>query len=644
MFRIGAILAVLFVSLAVRLLFLAAGGVTIDSDEAIVGLMARHLLEGRPWPIFYYGQHYMGSLEPTLTALAFAIIPANEWSLKAVPLTFSLIFVYQVFLLAERLDSNTSGGKLSRAAITASILAAIPPVGFIEWSTKARGGFIELVVLGTAALLVSINALRAERPQTRNLALIAFILGLAWWVNNQAIFYIVAIGIVLVPHLIRKLGFLPAVRTAVTPALLFFIGGAPFWYYNLGETPRFQTFRQLGGRAKFPGEVLSHLSGCLTESIPILLGGKRFWSNREIFPLATTVCLVVGVLGLLALFATSKRERALQSKRGVGVLLSLMVVTPIIFSFSAFGWLTTAPRYLLPLYSSWFVILGLGARSFLGIAPVAGMLILSLASNYKGGISVPGQPYVANRERVATDHSELLAWLKKRNISHVLTNYWIGYRLAFETGEAVKFSIYSEPFTVRIPRYEELGIEYENIASFVLVPSQEAEVVDALTELNIPVERERASGYVILTPIPSPHPHADRALPLRFSESSSRSQWLERLSDSNSLTRWGSGSPQRPGMFFEGQLSEESQVSDIEVDVGSWISDAARHLSLQLVLADNQRCIVYEGSSLPLHGFYGSKINFAFPRMRAKGVRLEQQGSHPVFDWSVAEVKAFDDP
>ena len=30
-----------------------------DSDQAIVGLMAKHLLEGRAFPLFFYGQEYM---------------------------------------------------------------------------------------------------------------------------------------------------------------------------------------------------------------------------------------------------------------------------------------------------------------------------------------------------------------------------------------------------------------------------------------------------------------------------------------------------------------------------------------------------------------------------------------------------------
>ena len=38
-------------------------------DCGVVGLMARHMAEGREWPIFFYGQHYMGSLEPMVSAL-----------------------------------------------------------------------------------------------------------------------------------------------------------------------------------------------------------------------------------------------------------------------------------------------------------------------------------------------------------------------------------------------------------------------------------------------------------------------------------------------------------------------------------------------------------------------------------------------
>lgn len=44
-----------------------------DSDQAIVGLMAKHLAEGRAFPLFFYGQHYMLGVQSWLAAPLFLI-------------------------------------------------------------------------------------------------------------------------------------------------------------------------------------------------------------------------------------------------------------------------------------------------------------------------------------------------------------------------------------------------------------------------------------------------------------------------------------------------------------------------------------------------------------------------------------------
>jgi len=41
------------------IVFIAYEHAFFDSDQAIVGLMAKHLVEGRAFPLFYYGQTYM---------------------------------------------------------------------------------------------------------------------------------------------------------------------------------------------------------------------------------------------------------------------------------------------------------------------------------------------------------------------------------------------------------------------------------------------------------------------------------------------------------------------------------------------------------------------------------------------------------
>ena len=81
------LLVVTIIALALRLDHLYASNFVIDGDEAIVGLMAQHILNGQSWPTFYYGQHYMGSLEALLVALVGLFVGLSNFALKFVPLS-----------------------------------------------------------------------------------------------------------------------------------------------------------------------------------------------------------------------------------------------------------------------------------------------------------------------------------------------------------------------------------------------------------------------------------------------------------------------------------------------------------------------------------------------------------------------------
>ncbi len=53
-----------------------------DSDQAIIGLMAKHLVERRAFPVFYYGQTYMLGVEAYLAAPVFALAGVSVTTLK----------------------------------------------------------------------------------------------------------------------------------------------------------------------------------------------------------------------------------------------------------------------------------------------------------------------------------------------------------------------------------------------------------------------------------------------------------------------------------------------------------------------------------------------------------------------------------
>src|SRR3954470_5996486 len=80
-------LALAFAALAVaaRLPFLLSHRIAFDSDEAVEGLMARHVLRGE-FPAFFWAQAYKGVPEVYASAGAFAVFGPTVTVLKMVTL------------------------------------------------------------------------------------------------------------------------------------------------------------------------------------------------------------------------------------------------------------------------------------------------------------------------------------------------------------------------------------------------------------------------------------------------------------------------------------------------------------------------------------------------------------------------------
>ena len=74
--------ALLTVAAAVRVSAMFHG--SLFPDEATVGLVAKHILHGENFPVFFYRQTYMGSLNGIhLVPALFAFGPSCSWSASA---------------------------------------------------------------------------------------------------------------------------------------------------------------------------------------------------------------------------------------------------------------------------------------------------------------------------------------------------------------------------------------------------------------------------------------------------------------------------------------------------------------------------------------------------------------------------------
>jgi hypothetical protein len=71
------------------------------SDEAVVRLMARHVLHGE-LPTFFWGQAYGGSQEALLTAPVFLTLGSGWLALRAVPIALSAVAAVLVWRVGRR--------------------------------------------------------------------------------------------------------------------------------------------------------------------------------------------------------------------------------------------------------------------------------------------------------------------------------------------------------------------------------------------------------------------------------------------------------------------------------------------------------------------------------------------------------------
>lgn len=637
--------------------FVWASNYVLDSDEAIVGLMARHINNGKGIPVFYYGQHYMGSLEAVLAALSFKLFGTGSFTLKLVPLMFSLLLLWIVFELAREIW-NLEAARISL------LLAAFAPSALIVWSAKARGGFIEILVIGGLALLLTVRWLKNRDAPVSGIIGIAAALGVGWWVNNQILYFMLPVGFAVLSRVIylEDAYFFDKVRKlaalAGTGLSAFLLGSLPFWIYNFEHN--FASFSMFNGSTRH--EMLQHFTGLFRVSLPILLGAKQFWSEQDYFKGASAAMYLV--YGFVVMFMILIRlpevlnlfRLKLDYEKPVELLFLFLLACAGIFVYSSFGWLVQAPRYLLPMYVAVFPLLGMAVEQmrqrlqYLPHVVLIAVLAMNIYSSYPGRRAIPGEPFVYKGERVSRNHDELISWLDRKNIKWVRTNYWIGYRLAFETEEKVRFMVFQEPLQSRIDSYQEEGFRCDiQSMPFVLTPLQGEIVERGLAKLGYEFQKEMLSGYVVLYDLKSPYMDL-RPLNVGMTATASEQPDKAQLGiDGNLKSRWPSAKPQTKGMQYEVTFAEPRTIRGVALCLGEWASDFPRGLEIYARGQDGTESLLissedYSAMIYLFDSFTDCEDEFVitFPPITADKFRFVETGSHPVLDWSIAELRFFE--
>lgn len=171
-----AILIIVLLCLVSRMPQLFSENLILDGDESIVALMAKHLLELKEFPIFFYGQSYGFSfVEVLTTSLFYTIFGITDIAVKLAMLslwTIGIIFFYKTL--------KEIGFKSNPWIPLLITLVFIFSPSFAVWSMKARGGYL------TAFMLSSIITFLIVHKKSHSRLLKSLIIGFLIIVVYQA--------------------------------------------------------------------------------------------------------------------------------------------------------------------------------------------------------------------------------------------------------------------------------------------------------------------------------------------------------------------------------------------------------------------------------------------------------------------------
>ena len=513
------LLAMAVLAAALKFSLVTAGIVPFNADEAIVGLMARHILQGER-PIFFYGQEYMGSLDTWLVAAGFRVLGHSVWVIRLV----------QGLLYAGTLLTTVKIGRFifgdRRVGLLAGWLLAIPTVNVTLYTTISLGGYGEALLLGNLILLVGLKIgkqLKSSRPPDWSLwLLLGFLAGLGYWVLSLTLVTTVPVGIYLIAalrgHLARRArqpsrSIWPAALAAVLGGAL--IGGLPAWTYalNLGGT---QLIRQLSGGSLagiegLPGfaQVGQHFINFVVFGSAVILGLRPPWDFMWLGPLLVPFIVAFWV----AVFARTARVRGeVAGKPEQLILLSIILTLIIAFILSPFG-ADPSGRYFLPLA----IPLALFAAELINTLRVRhGNLALMIVplilfynlwgtlegiQRFPAGITVRFD--VLNTIKGKPIH-DLILFLRQQGETRGYTNYWVAYPLAFLSGEELIFVPrlpYHADFsyTSRDDRYAPYGELVSSAPQVAYIttnfPELDATLREGFTALNIEWEETEIGEF-----------------------------------------------------------------------------------------------------------------------------------------------------
>jgi hypothetical protein len=411
------------ICVASRLPQLRSPNLLIDGDESVLGLMAKHVAQGKELPIFFYGQHYaLATVEAGAGALGFLISGVNATSLKISMLALWTLGVLFTFLALSKTLNVRRGFWISTVLVLNPAWAA--------WSMKAGGGYITSFT-ATALLAWLLVQPRERESMFRWLtagALTAVIyLAQPLWLPG--VLPIVVVVLASRRRVSWAAGYVAIAAGAIvlvklaTPAIVDTWGGPPIGNPNL-----------LGSLSRVGRQIYVYLTGSYYLQWAIEPPG------RATVAFAVAWCAVLPALVLMQLYRLVSRQYCLPSHLLFIAACSTLAAEWILLS-------ARDARYLLPLAALLVPLAGIEMADLVDrrIFPRGASQVITAAMLVLGAVSMrefsdfnylwKNSP---NRWTEARRLQQVLGYLKVKDVSRVFSmNGLLDSQLMFYSNEQV---------------------------------------------------------------------------------------------------------------------------------------------------------------------------------------------------------------
>ncbi|HEY2934273.1 MAG TPA: glycosyltransferase family 39 protein, partial [Acidobacteriota bacterium] len=352
------IAALLLVAITIQILVLRAGRIHWTSDQAVVAIMARDIVQRGAHPVFYYGSAYAGSLEPHWVAFCFALFGVSIT-------TYHLAMIALLVVLLCIVYGTTRTAFSRPVALLAVGYLALPPYFFLYKGLTSDGAYDAVAILG-AFLLYAALRLEASIRQSGKVRLWVTVLGLAagmgWWVDPLIVYFYLAVlawFVVVRPSVFLQLSFYPFFIGA------FLMGGFPWWVNNIRFSWHSLTAPELAAAPQ--GQIINQFAGFWKLGLPIILASRPVFNRVDTYGGESIVSAVLYLVPtFLLLFYVLKHRKLLRSKpvgeipaqaRTLLLLLLPLLIVPCLVAVNNRSDLSE-PRYLFALYAFYPIAFG----------------------------------------------------------------------------------------------------------------------------------------------------------------------------------------------------------------------------------------------------------------------------------------------